>query len=142
MRAALRSPHQSSNDIHPPRHRHRFVQDGQVPVVVLNPQHRRAEDRTAVADLERAIAAERETRREAETALKQAEELIRQLQTRLAHAELARIEAATMKPEPVEKAAPRKTISPKRSRVKPALAEDKAVEWWMPGWRERLHKPG
>ena len=115
-----------------------------MPVVVLNPRHHRADkDRTTAAELERAIAVEREVRQAAETALKQAEETIRQLQTRLAHAELARVEAASAMPAPVVEAVLEKKVSPAKpqvKRAKPTLTEDKPVEWWTPGWRDRLRE--
>jgi hypothetical protein len=113
-----------------------------VPVVVLNPRQRSPEDRTAVMRLEQAIAVEREARRATETALKQAEETIRQLQTRLAHAELARVEAASVTPAPVVAAMPEETIPPRVPRmkqVKPTLTEDEPVEWWV---AERLRESG
>jgi hypothetical protein len=144
MRAALQSRSPASYEGHAPRSRQRFVQDGQVPVVVLNPRHHRVDkDRTAAAELERAIAFEREVRKAAETGLKQAEETIRQLQTRLAHAELARVEAASVMPAPVVEAVLKKKVPPTKpqvKRAKPTLAEDEPVEWWTPGWRERLRE--
>ena len=144
MRAALQSRSPASYEGHAPRNRQRFVQDGQVPVVVLNPRHHHVDkDRTAAAELERAIAFEREVRQAAETRLKQAEETIRQLQTRLAHAELARVEAASVISAPVVDAVLEKTVPPTKQQVKrakPTLAQDKPVEWWTPGWRERLRE--
>jgi len=111
-----------------------------VPVTVVNPRpHRLEEDRAVLAELERALAREREARHAAEKALRQATETIRQLQTRLAHAEIARKEATA--PVPVPNAPNAETASrpkrpPQRRARKPA--EDKPVEWWKPGWRERL----
>jgi hypothetical protein len=88
-----------------------------VRVVVLNPRHHRVDkDRTAAAELERAIAFEREARKAPETGLKQAEETIRQLQTRLAHAELARVEAASVTPAPVVEAVLKKIFRPRNRR--------------------------
>ena len=146
MRAALQSRSPASYEGHAPRSRQRFVQDGQVPVVVLNPRYHRVDkDRTAAAELERAIAFEREVRKAAETGLKQAEETIRQLQTRLAHAELARVEAASVMPAPVVETVLKKKVPPTKpqvKRAKPTLAEDEPVEWWTPGWRERLREAG
>jgi hypothetical protein len=141
MRAALQSHGSPSHDAHAPRGRHRYVQHGEVPVVMLNPRQRPAEDRTAVAQLQQTITVEREARQTAEAALKQAEETIRQLQTRLAHAELARVEYASTMPLPVVEAVARETAPAKKQRAKsakPALTEDEPVEWWTPGWRERL----
>lgn len=136
MRAALRlRPSSSSPSPTAPRARHRFRQDGEVRVEVVNPRpHRPEEDRAALAGLERALAREREARQAAETALRQALETVRQLQTRLAHAEIARREAAA--PAPVPDAPKAETASrpkrpPQRRARKPA--EDKPVEWWKPG---------
>lgn len=109
-----------------------------MPVVVVNPRpHRSGEDAAALAELERALAAEHEARRAAEKALQQAAETIRQLQTRLAHAEIAQREAVPASaPEmpKVEQASP-----PKRPRsLARTPAKDKPVEWWKPGWKERF----
>ena len=76
MRAALhlRRP-SSSTSPSPARHagRHRFVQDGEVPVVVVNPrQQRPEEERAALTALEGSLAREREARQAAEKALEQA----------------------------------------------------------------------
>jgi hypothetical protein len=91
-----------------------------------------------MAELERALGAEREERRAAEKALQHAEDTIRHLQTRLAHAEIAQQEA-TVRPAAVEVVA-KETTPSRKQRAKPAhpMAEDEAVEWWTPGWRERL----
>jgi hypothetical protein len=143
MRAALQSRGPSSHDAQAPRGRHRYVQDGEVPVVVLNPRQRPAEDRAGVARLEQAIGVEREARQAAETALKQAEETIRQLQTQLAHTELARVEAASVMPAPVVEAVLDEMVPPRKpraTRAKTVLAEEEPVEWWTPGWRERLRE--
>ncbi len=148
-----------------PRGRHRFVQDGEVPVTVLNARHRGPEEgRAATADLERALATERDARSAAEKALLQAEETIRQLQTRLAHAEIALTELAAMPAPPVREEEPAPAPRQTRRRSAEAVAEsaevettdtdapgeeveaaepgsaDEAIEWWRPGWRERLRK--
>ncbi len=86
------------------RRNHKFVQDGDIPVVVLNarrhqdgqsadsraaslsPAHRKDAEQSAV-DTERAA------RQVAERSLADAQNMIRDLQTRLAHAEFARSEA-------------------------------------------------
>ena len=111
-----------------------------MPVEVVNPRLQRPEeDRAVLVELERALAREREARHAAERALQQALETIRQLQTRLAHAEIARKEATA--PELVPDAPKAETASrPKRQPQRRARtpAEDKPVEWWKPGWRERF----
>ncbi|MDQ2803195.1 MAG: hypothetical protein M3Y41_11100 [Pseudomonadota bacterium] len=139
MRAALHlRPSSSPPSPAAPRGRHRFVQDGEVPVVVVNPrQHRPEENGVALAELERALASEREARQAAEKALQQAAETIRQLQTRLAHAEIAQREATPVPAPEMPKAD--KANPPKKSQHrKRKPAEDKPVEWWKPGWKERF----
>ncbi len=165
MRAALQSSGSPSPNGGAPRGRHRFVQDGEVPVVVVNQRHRGPEEsRAAVADLERLLGLERDARSTAEKALMQAEETIRQLRTRLAHAEIARDEvAAAPLPAPPAPSAPVEeevvAAAPKRGRPRKvqsaqesgseahatASTDDRedesggeAIEWWRPGWRERL----
>lgn len=150
MRAALHLRRPSSA-ISPsqarPAGRHRFVQDGEVPVVVVNPRQQRSEeDNGALAALEGNLAREREARQAAEKALEQATATIRQLQTRLAHAEMARHEAAPVAavaaaaPEP-EAPAPARPAPRQRRPVKAmpkSQAEDEPIEWWKPGWKERF----
>jgi hypothetical protein len=152
MRAALhlRRP-SSSTSPSPTRHagRHRFVQDGEVPVVVVNPRQQRSEVEQAVLSaLEGNLAREREARRAAETALEQATATIRQLQTRLAHAEMAQREAVlalalaaqATEVEQAVSARPPKRVEARSRR--PAQArprtEDTPIEWWKPGWKERF----
>ncbi len=72
----------------PHRHKRRFVSEGEVPVTVLPPTGRR----TSSEDTER-LEAERHAREAAERALAEAQTTIRDLQTRLAHAEIAAREA-------------------------------------------------
>ncbi len=170
MRAALQSSGPSPSHGTAPRGRHRFVQDGEVPVTVLARQRGPEESRAAVTELERALGIERDARAAAEKALQHAEETIRQLQTRLAHAEIARAETAALPapmPVPSQANAPSEgedeaAPAPRRARRRPAEtaaaepqdidpapvtedadaadATDEAIEWWRPGWRERLRK--
>ena len=82
-----------------PRPRHRFVQDGGVPVVVLN--NRSDNDPTApfkarVAELDAALDAERNAQGALRRSLHEALGNVQALQTRLAHAELAHKEALTV----------------------------------------------
>lgn len=85
-------------------HRHRFVQDGEVPVVLVNngngntsaPAPRPAEARShngRPAPTAAEFGAERAQRERAERALQQAQAMIRDLETKLAHAEMARTDA-------------------------------------------------
>lgn len=86
-------PQQRADQVRP---RHRFVQDGGVPVVVLN--SRGDNDPTAVfkvrvAELETALEAERTAHGATRRSLHEAQVAIQAQQTRLAHAELAHSEA-------------------------------------------------
>ncbi len=82
-------------------HKSRFVQDGEVPVVMVSQRPGRTEaaaasggaDRTRLAEAEAALARERAAREQADRALREAHTQIHDLQTRLGHAELARNEA-------------------------------------------------
>ena len=70
--------------------RRRFVRDGEVPVVVLHPRSE-AETRqaAALAELTAQLNAEREARARVEQALRDSQAVVRSLQTRLAHTEMA-----------------------------------------------------
>lgn len=86
-------PQQRADQVRP---RHRFVQDGGVPVVVLN--SRGDNDPTAVfkarvAELEAALEAERTAHGVTRRSLHEAQAAVQAQQTRLAHAELAHSEA-------------------------------------------------
>lgn len=89
-------PQQRADQVRP---RHRFVQDGGVPVVVLN--SRGDNDPTAVfkvrvAELEAALEAERAAHGATRRLLHEAHASVQAQQTRLAHAELAHNEALTV----------------------------------------------
>ena len=77
------------------RQRHRFVQDGGVPVTVLNPRHdaEAAGLRERVAELQASLEAERSAHAGTRRALQEQQASAQALQTRLAHAELAHKEA-------------------------------------------------
>ncbi len=88
-------PQQRADQVRP---RHRFVQDGGVPVVVLN--SRNDPDPTAVfkarvAELEAALEAEKAAHGATRRSLHEAQAAVQAQQTRLAHAELAHSEALT-----------------------------------------------
>ncbi len=75
--------------------RHRFVPDGAVPVTVIN-RHRSDEadgSSTSRAAIEAALRDERAARERVERSLQEALATVRDLQTKLGHAELARREA-------------------------------------------------
>ena len=87
------APQQRADQVRP---RHRFVQDGGVPVVVLN--SRGDNDPTAVfrarvAELEAALETERVAHSTTRRSLHEAQAAVQAQQTRLAHAELAHNEA-------------------------------------------------
>ena len=78
------------------RPRHRFVQDGAVPVTILNRHHPDEADESPAsrAAIEAARRDERATRDRAERSLQEALATVRDLQTKLGHAELAYREAS------------------------------------------------
>ena len=97
----------------PPR-RHRFVQDGEVPVTVVRGRNEHAPDplRALPASpvnrldaLQESLAAEQAGRATAERALEEAQTTIRTLQTRLSHLELARDEAQAQAQQALSQAA-------------------------------------
>ncbi len=78
------------------RQRHRFVQEGEVPVVVVGGDGKSdpfSKMGSRVAELEAALVAERAARASATRSLDEARATIQSLQTRLAHAEMAFNEA-------------------------------------------------
>ncbi len=87
------------------RQRQRFVQDGDVPVTIVSrPKHRDGTDLGApsinrISAAEAAMATERTARLRAERALQEAHAVIHDLQTKQAHAEFARSEAASAQQE-------------------------------------------
>jgi hypothetical protein len=88
-----RAPHPQSD---PSRSRRRFVQDGEVPVVVVHSDRRpdgAAQAGSRVAELEAALEAERTARAAVSRALDEARGTVQSLQTRLTHAEIAFAEA-------------------------------------------------
>ncbi len=88
-----------------PRPRHRFVQDGEVPVVVLNtPKNADTPSASRIQAVEAALDAERTARADAERSLREAEATIQALRTKLAHAELAHGEALATEREARERA--------------------------------------
>jgi hypothetical protein len=134
------------------RQRHRFVTDGEVPVVMSNRQSAQAESpRSRIAAIEAALAAERRARSEAERALEEAHTLIQSLRTTLAHAELAHAEMLAAERAAREQAqaaiADRETAEQTvATAVPPAGTEHKAptapkprkpqpVKWWLPASR-------
>lgn len=89
-----------------PRPRHRFVQDGEVPVVVLHntPKAADAAPANRIRAAEDALEAERASHAETARALRDAEAAVQALETKLAHAELAHTEALAAEREARERA--------------------------------------
>ena len=138
------------------RHRHRFVADGEVPVVMVQsrpdqPANNRLDAAAAV------LAEERAARERAERALAAANATIRDLQTKLAHATLAQDEAAAalhtaqqqlaaaVAPPVADDTAAAPRLVRRRGRppksagaatpAKPRAPTQKPVKWWVKGWR-------
>jgi hypothetical protein len=82
--------------------RHRFVQEGEVPVEVMSLREHSGRGSTPAAGFRQrgedpaALAAERTAREQAERALAEAADRMRELQTKFGHAELARDEALAL----------------------------------------------
>ncbi len=144
---------------HAGKERHRFRQDGEVPVVMVGSKRSPQTGPDEASGLETALQAERQARLQAEHALQQAQASLRALQTKLVHAELSyqdslaserqareQVEAAAR--EAVAKltvqaaavtASPDRSLAPPPPRVARASqtatkAEAKPVQWWAPGW--------
>ena len=129
------------------RARHRFVQDGGVPVVVVN----RGEDAMApfkarIGELEAALDQERAAHAATRKALHDAQLAGQALQTRLAHAELSSrdvIEAERQARQSVEAARQQAEtraaeLEAKQARRKPeAPAEPEPVKWWLPTYNAK-----
>jgi hypothetical protein len=158
-------PQQRADQVRP---RHRFVQDGGVPVVVLN--SRSDNDPTAilkarVAELEAALETERAAHGATRRSLHEAQAAAQAQQTRLVHAELAHREALAVErsarqaaeeslqarlaePEPSTAATPALAtpVKPKPAARKaprapriPKAKEPQPVKWWLPSFREKSH---
>ena len=147
------------------RQRHRFAQDGSVPVVMLN--SRGDADASAAKErigaLETALEVERTAHAATKRTLSDAQAANQALQTRLAHSELAHGEAlaaerqarklaedaqaaaaAPRRAEPAMKArAAEPAIKPPRKPRANAAPprEPKPVKWWTPGFRAKARKP-
>lgn len=115
----------------------------------------------AAPELAATLRQEREAREQAESALRQAQQTIRQLQAQLAHADIAHAESlaaeqhareraeelareAQERFDRLSKAAPHRKARQAASEPEGAASEDATlevddgeapVEWWRPGWR-------
>ena len=94
-RPAPRTP--SPDQFSAERRKRRFVQDGEVPLQIVNGRKEHVGESPSsvdrIAAAQAAVNAERAARERAERALQEARNTIRDLQTKLGHAELARREA-------------------------------------------------
>ena len=151
---AVALPHQQRPE--QARQRHRFAQDGSVPVVMLN---RSGDTETGaakghVAALETALEAERTAHAATRRTLHEAQTAHQALQTRLAHAELAHGEALAAerqarkhaedaleaaltapKPGPMRVELPFERPARKLRVNAAAPREPKPVRWWTPSYR-------
>jgi hypothetical protein len=102
MRQALGLRGDRSNERPTPRRQplrgpHRFVKDGEIPVEVLSPSREQGPGGPApvnrIAAAEAALRSERVARERAERSLRQTQATLQQVQTKLAHADLAHSEA-------------------------------------------------
>ncbi len=123
----------------PERHKRRFVSDGEVPVTVLRREHgvdapplrpaSGASPSNRLDAAEAALRAERGARERAERALAEAQALIRDLRTKLGHAELARNEALeTAKTEIAAAASSRAAANEELNQLHAARAAQQAAE--------------
>ena len=139
------------------RARHKFVQDGGVPVVMLNRSHDQdalGTLKARVAELERQLDHERTAHATTRRQMAEAQASLQHEKTRLAHTELAHqdalaaaaraLETAQATPIPATSPDP---VRPKRGRPlrKPAIdrgldrpsTSDKPVRWWTPSYRAK-----
>ena len=160
-----KAPQQRADQVRP---RHRFVQDGGVPVVVLNSRGGDSDPTAAfkarVAELEAALEAERAAHGATRRSLHEAQATVQAQQTRLVHAEIAHSEAlaaersarqaaeeslqarltapepaaVVVAPPPVAAAAKPKPAARKAPRTPRAGKEPQPVKWWLPSFREKL----
>ncbi len=142
--AAGHAPQQRADQA---RARHKFVQDGGVPVVMLNrgaDQDAASAARARMAETEHQLEAERAQHGATRRQLNEAQATIQMLQTRLAHAELAHRDALAAAARAVEEAKAQVTAEPiKQTRQprKPAIdrtpKEQKPVRWWTPSYKAK-----
>ena len=129
------------------RARHKFVQDGGVPVVMLNSRgDQDSAVKGRVSELEAQLEAERAAHAATRRLLQEAQANIQGLQTRLAHAELAHRDAlanaqqlldASLEAAKVVAPAPRKVVKKSPIERLPRDREPKPVKWWTPTYRAK-----
>jgi hypothetical protein len=134
------------------RARHRFVQDGGVPVVMLN----RSDDPAApfkarISELEAALEAERAAHGGTKRTLQEVQAAAQALQTRLTHADLAHGDAIAAERQAREAAevarqqavsrampAPPAQAKPARRKAAPTVEpEAQPVKWWLPNYNAK-----
>lgn len=136
--------------------RHRFVQDGDVPVTVMRTRPDHASEILAPSNgsavnrleaLQVSLTSEHAARERAERALDEAQGVIRDLRTKLAHMELAReealmerdvvevvtlVEVAVVEPiEPTSRVTVRAAKKPSVPRAPRPEKEQQPVKWWI-----------
>jgi len=133
------------------RARHKFVQDGGVPVVVLN----RSEDPTTplkarITELEASFEAEKVAHAATRRILHEAQLAAQALQTRLTHAELAHSDFLATERQAREAAedawqqavqrlavTQAKQVRRKPAPVPAAEREEQPVKWWLPNYKAK-----
>ncbi len=134
------------------RARHRFVQDGGVPVVVLN---RSDIDPTGplkarITELEAALETERAAHGATKRVLHDAQAAQQALQTRMTHSEIAHREAlaaesaarqaAEARVQAASEAAPPKASKTRKAAVPTQASQEREpqpVKWWLPEYRAK-----
>ena len=130
------------------RPRHKFVQDGGVPVVMMNrsaDSDPTAPFRARLVEAEAAIEAERTAHAITRRHLQETQAQAQALQTRLAHAELAhadalaaerRLRAQAEEPRNASPAPVRQVRKP-RPPAKVRVTSQRPVKWWLPGFKDQ-----
>jgi hypothetical protein len=147
-------------------HRRHFVRDGEVPVTVVHRDNDNGAGSNKLDAARQALKEQTAAREQAEQLLQEARATIQDLQTKLAHERIARDEslrrladerqiiedelaterarrqqAEQARDETIAKSQRVETANPTRRRGRPAKIsepESEIVEWWVPGWKERL----
>jgi hypothetical protein len=147
-------------------HRRHFVRDGEVPVTIVHRDNDNGPGNNKLDAARQALKEQTAAREQAEQLLQEARATIQDLQTKLAHERIARDEslrrladerqiiedelaaerarreqAEQARDEIVARHQRAETANPPRRRGRPAKIsepESEIVEWWVPGWKERL----
>jgi hypothetical protein len=147
-------------------HRRHFVRDGEVPVTMVHRDNDNGSGSNKLDAARQALKEQMAARDQAEQLLQEARATIQDLQTKLAHERIARDEALRrladerqiIEDELTTERARRQqaeqerdatnagrqrseTMVPARRRGRPPKVrepESEIVEWWVPGWKDRL----